>query len=781
MKTVLIIIGLLVLASVGLIVWLKYKDSHNESDEQPSEPVSNQEPTTEPPKEEEPVSVSEKPTEPKFKVGDYVVNCDGKVLKIESFSENCYSLISIGGSAHIYVDKELFFKNYHLWTIQDAKDGDIIAKDNGNIIIVRRVEIGEGYQKIFMYGDYSEMDNRFFADDGCGFYGPKIGVFYPATIEQCELLFSKMAEVGYTWDADTKTLSKIEEPETTNEPVVEEPKDENTSEFEKVIEYFSQVVPIGEKTKNYLKTLWTDLDIDCEEFFPIVYDYYGNNENEYALGQFNAWLYGLALAELVPEKRQQIIQMAYDYKVKGVDQPTYGYTFETDPNVTRILASTVYSITRNPEIIPELRKELGSDMVTYKNDVSELFIDLTKFIPTAPFPFLDAYTYRPNGLPVNATETADVDQEIYKHICQYYNLDTKDTEKRQRTIQAIADKEYKKPHLFGKTRTVVDPKYGEMTFYPVFGKHNIGVEIDPNGKIAELCYSIGRICTDGRKSLLDKEYGRRRPGQGESDPSANADPKQRALCNHTIEENDGHSTGYYEKNGDYVNVDTGQVIDDYDTYCQGLLYANSYPSGHSDLIMAVGMVLMMIMPDKADLILKALNEFANSRTICRYHWTSDTIHGRIAGSTMVPVLAACTNIEFDKKLKEAREEYLNPKPQPTEKVNLSLAYSIGGYGSCHVDAGEPQMIHCCTKQCTKERHPSITLNQKVKFTIEGGVTTDDGKTSGVWEANKAYGLKCSAVKEDKYAYITMRNENGVRIAKYRLSLDGTHDDGAGEY
>ena len=62
------------------------------------------------------------------------------------------------------------------------------------------------------------------------------------------------------------------------------------------------------------------------------------------------------------------------------------------------------------------------------------------------------------------------------------------------------------------------------------------------------------------------------------------------------------------------------------------------------------------------------------------------------------------------------------------------------------------------------------------------MTTYEGTTSGVWEANTTYYLKCPAVAEgeEKIATITMRNDNGVRILKYKLSRQGTHDDGPEE-
>ena len=770
-----------------------------------NEPVNSPEPTTEP----EPV---EKPSEEQcnFKVGDWIV-CNSNNSDVSRVTEITYDTcvnVSINGCEWRNSFSSINW-NFHLWdTTKDAQDGDVLVGIDEDFATAPWIGIFKCLNK--NYPDRM-FDSHCFLQAGTHtFISPETESIYenicvghssqptcPATKEQRDLLFSKMAEAGYTWDAETKTLSKIEKPKNThdqpstkiggNETQVSE--NEDDQRVNSLVEYFSTIVPIGEKTGEYLRNIRCNLDIFSESNFPCIYDYYGESRNPYYREQMIAYLYGLILAELVPEKRQELMQMAYDYMVQGVEQPTYGWTFETDPNIARMLAAAVYATTRNPELIPELRKEVGGKMLTYKNDISECYIDTTKFMPTAPPPFIKGYEKRPKRTPVDGENTAYIDEQIHDYISQYYSLDTKNAEIRQRTIQAISDKEYKKPHLFGKDRTVTDPKYGTMTFNPVFGTHNIGVEIPDDGVIAEMCYTLGKPCSHTRETLLNQEYGRRRPGEGETDGKANSDPKQRVLVNYSIEEGDGRSTGYYNKNGVYVD-NNGVSIGDYETYFQNQVYANSYPSGHSAYIMGVGLILTMIMPDRADKILRAVNEYANSRMICRFHWQSDTIHGRVIGTMMVPVLAATTNVDFDNLLKKAKEEYQRilsgdvtpePTPTPTEKVNTSLAYSIGGYGSCHVDAGEKEMVHRCTKQCTKERHPSITVNQRVNFTIEGGgVTDDNGKTSGVWEANKPYGIKCPAVTEDKYAYITMRNENGVKVLEYRCSKDGTHDDGAGE-
>ena len=144
-----------------------------------------------------------------------------------------------------------------------------------------------------------------------------------------------------------------------------------------------------------------------------------------------------------------------------------------------------------------------------------------------------------------------------------------------------------------------DPEYGEMTIYPVFGKHNIGIEIPTDGAIANMIDQLSVNCSWSRDPLLNQEYGRRRPGMGKKDGTRNSDPNQRALVNYAIEEGDGHTTGYYNKDGEYIYND-GSHIGDYVDYFQKQLYANSYPSGHSAYIWGTALFLIQVMPDRME-------------------------------------------------------------------------------------------------------------------------------------------------------------------------------------
>ena len=578
--------------------------------------------------------------------------------------------------------------------------------------------------------------------------------------------------------------------------------------FDGMVAYFRDVIDLEKTTTTYgvLLGTWAECyaqaTLECDddynerfyipENFPQITPTEGSNVNSLVLEQMCAMMFYQVLAEVMPDKRQQLAEMTMNYTCDNRTQPLYGWMFYSDPSYARMMAAIIATTTHSQDAVDAMRKELGTTMIEYKGDISELWLDLTKFMPPAPGPYLDAYKNRPNGTPAgDVLSNGDLseDASVEFEVAENYSLKTNRKEFRKRTIQAVANKECKVQHLFGKNRTVTDPNYGEMTFTPVFGKDTIGIDIPDNGAIANLVYTVGVACSNSRKPLLTAEYGRRRPGQGYYDPSAIMPPDYKALVNYAIEDGDGHRTGFYNQGGDYVD-DQGNHIGDYEIYYQSQLYANSYPSGHSAYIAGVTLALMEVMPDKISPLMMAMGWFRLSRCITRYHHLSDTTIGLLCGMLFMPIVRACKNIGMARLLDLAKEEYQrlisgdpSPSPEPTEKVNTSLSWVLGGYGSCHVDAGEPQMGHCCTKEANKDRYPSIMVSQTVKFKIEGaGVSTIDGKTEGIFEAGAQYVLMCPAVTDgkDRTATITLRNDNGVRKIYYTLSLRGTHDDGPAE-
>lgn len=147
----------------------------------------------------------------KFKVGDWIISDHpDAIFKVGDLKKTTYKLIDIYGDSHdcqiIEVDK-----NYHLWTVNDAKPGDILVDNvegfkNPLIFILKKFEhVNYGLVKPSDYSSYCFLT----ASDNPKF---KEGHFHhmhdikPATQKQKDLLFSKMDEAGYTWDLLYKEL-----------------------------------------------------------------------------------------------------------------------------------------------------------------------------------------------------------------------------------------------------------------------------------------------------------------------------------------------------------------------------------------------------------------------------------------------------------------------------------------------------------------------------------------------------------------------------------------------
>ena len=141
--------------------------------------------------------------EPKFHKGEWIThNTANFVFKIISFGYNGYEV----------VNRENYKKtissgnedNYHLWTIEDAKNGDVLADKYNNIGIFSRCE-GICWHSYIYLGCDGEL--RGFSIGG---RHEQIDT-HPATKEQRDALMKAMADAGYTFDFEKKELKRIEQ------------------------------------------------------------------------------------------------------------------------------------------------------------------------------------------------------------------------------------------------------------------------------------------------------------------------------------------------------------------------------------------------------------------------------------------------------------------------------------------------------------------------------------------------------------------------------------------
>lgn len=177
-------------------------------------------------KNEQEIALADK-VKPNFKVGDWIVDKSfSGVYQIKEFTEDEKVWFENGQGTFVE-----FLKGYRLWTIQDAKPGDILHST------------GWGSDCIFIfdgldYWRFSEPNGeRAVATGYCcitisansiefGTQGPdcvEVNNVKPATKIQRDLLFRNIRENGYEWDSDKLELRKIEEePENYKKQVMDE-------------------------------------------------------------------------------------------------------------------------------------------------------------------------------------------------------------------------------------------------------------------------------------------------------------------------------------------------------------------------------------------------------------------------------------------------------------------------------------------------------------------------------------------------------------------------------
>ena len=153
------------------------------------------------------IKKADKKQSPKFKVGDWIINKQGSAFLIAYIDEeNQRYVFEIGGYSKEQMNYEnIEFANthYHLWSISDAKDGDVLAEESCIFIIQKLGDnntAAKTYCTLYNDGDFDDGSILYFDIDSTK----------PATKEQCELLFRKMKEAGYEWDAGKKELKKLD-------------------------------------------------------------------------------------------------------------------------------------------------------------------------------------------------------------------------------------------------------------------------------------------------------------------------------------------------------------------------------------------------------------------------------------------------------------------------------------------------------------------------------------------------------------------------------------------
>lgn len=141
--------------------------------------------------------------EPKFKVGDWIINSEGMLRHILAVDKTGYQ------TDYGWLTHDIYDNTYHLWTIQDARKGDILQANKCTLIFDSLTNDIDGDTVI---SSWYYCDTKTFY--GMGTCDPDLWAIEgvtPATQEQRDLLFTKMKEAGYEWDVEKKELKDIKE------------------------------------------------------------------------------------------------------------------------------------------------------------------------------------------------------------------------------------------------------------------------------------------------------------------------------------------------------------------------------------------------------------------------------------------------------------------------------------------------------------------------------------------------------------------------------------------
>lgn len=154
--------------------------------------------------------------EPKFKAGDWLyaneLNNYANLIKIvkivDVFGKKRYKISRDYDSDLELAKFDFIEKHYHLWTIQDAKDGDVLV-NGSNILIFHFIN----NRRLMGYCHVNMDDGNFYNDIGriecfCTIDAPVT----PATKEQRDALRKAINDAGYKWNAKTKTLEELIKP-----------------------------------------------------------------------------------------------------------------------------------------------------------------------------------------------------------------------------------------------------------------------------------------------------------------------------------------------------------------------------------------------------------------------------------------------------------------------------------------------------------------------------------------------------------------------------------------
>ena len=187
-------------------------------------------------KQDEQKSIDE--IKPKFKVSDWVVNNNsGGVCQVTEIRDDEYCLWPLDAEIVGYLRIIDVDNEYHLWSIKDAKSGDMLANDH-HILILKEL-VYDWYSNgipdsVKAYCGIKPSGNFEIGKDNWCFCGTLH--IHPATKEQRDTLMKAMADAGYIFDFEKKELRNIEQKSVIKMKTPEESLGISSEEYNKIVD-----------------------------------------------------------------------------------------------------------------------------------------------------------------------------------------------------------------------------------------------------------------------------------------------------------------------------------------------------------------------------------------------------------------------------------------------------------------------------------------------------------------------------------------------------------------
>ena len=177
--------------------------------------------------------------ESKFHEDDWVF-----IEEIEGYKRGPFQIKSVDEFGYNFDEYHIIPLMYEellsKWTIQDAKNGDVLRIRNLTFIF-KEITNNNACHKDAVVAYCSYEDNN----DGFGVCGPDcitdLEIITPATKEQCDAFFAKMREANYKWNNEKKELYKVELSEEDKEIL------EALNDYVKNLDLLFSEIKIGDK------------------------------------------------------------------------------------------------------------------------------------------------------------------------------------------------------------------------------------------------------------------------------------------------------------------------------------------------------------------------------------------------------------------------------------------------------------------------------------------------------------------------------------------------------